>query len=163
MKLTPIDRFFAADCVKREVDAVHKEAKAQAQIYLDEARDNGQTSLISTYFGEEAGEYKRGRTRAKHVTEYNVCDTEELMDWLRYNDVTMFSYIKSHAQEFIEWLMNETGEFPDWVSKDEHDEPPTLKAPQIYRYDHELVKAKLAESGNILEGANQLLLGDGNE
>ena len=78
---TPIDKYFAAECVKREVDQVYKAAKADAEIYLDEARENGQTALVSTFFGEEAGEYKRGKTRAKHVTEFNVCDTQDLEEW----------------------------------------------------------------------------------
>lgn len=163
MEPTPIDRYFAAKCVKSEVDKVYKEAETEAAIYLDEARDEGKTSLISMYFGEEAGEYKRGKTRAKHVTEFNVCDTEELEAWAKDNAHTMMLFVVDNAEKFIEWLVHETGEIPDWVSTVEYDQPPTLKAPSIYRYDHELVKAKLAEGGNILQGANRLLLGDGDD
>lgn len=161
MRPTPIDRYFAAECVKKEVDAAHKEAKTQAQIYLDEAREKGQTSLISTYFGEEAGEYKRGKTRAKHVVEFNVCDAEELEDWVNANTYSVFLFVKGNVEVFARWIVENTGEVPEGISKDEYDEPPTMKAPQIYRFDHELVKAKLAEGGNVLEGANRLLLGDG--
>ena len=45
MAPTPIDRFYAAECIKREVDKVHKEAKAEAiedmiaEGVLDEARE----------------------------------------------------------------------------------------------------------------------------
>ena len=163
MQATPIDRYFAAECVKREVDSVYKDAKAEAEIYLDEARENGQTALVSTFFGEDAGEYKRGKTRAKHVTEFNVCDTQDLEEWAQENAHTMMLYVVDHSQAFIEWLITETGEIPDWVSKVEYDEPPHMKAPQIYRYDHELVKAALAKGGNLLEGANRLLLSGGDE
>lgn len=161
MRPTPIDRYFAAECVKKEVDAAHKEAKAEAQIYLDEARDNGQTSLISTYFGEEAGEYKRGKTRARHVVEFNVCDAEDLERWINGNAYSVFLYAKANTENFAKWILENTGELPEGIAKVEYDEPPALKAPQIYRYDHEAVKRKLAEAGNVLEGANRLLLGDG--
>lgn len=163
MQVTPIDRYFAAECVKREVDKVHKEAKAQAEIFLDEARDNGQASLISTYFGEDAGEYKRGKTRTKHVVEFNLGDSERLEDWVNDNAYTMFLFAKDYAEELGQWCMNNTGEIPDGITRVEYDEPPRLKAPQIYRYDHERVKEALAKGGNILEGANQLLLSGGNE
>jgi hypothetical protein len=163
MEPTPIDRYFAAKCVKSEVDKVYKEAETEAAIYLDEARDEGKTSLISMYFGEEAGEYKRGKTRAKHVTEFNVCDTGDLESWAKDNAHTMMLLFVNHTKELVEWLINETGEIPDGIARVEYDLQPTLKAPSIYRYDHELVKAKLAEGGNILQGANRLLLGDGND
>ena len=161
MKATPIDRFFAAECIKREVDAVHKEAKVEAQTYLDEAREKGQTALMSTYFGEEAGEYKRGKTRAKHVVEFDVSDAEELEGWLRENPDAARAYVMDRAVDFTAYWTENTGEVPDGVTRTERDEPPALKAPQIYRYDHELVKARLAEAGNVLEGANRLLLEDG--
>lgn len=158
---TPIDRYFAAKCVKKEVDKAFKDAETEAQIFLDEARENGQSALISTYFGEEAGEYKRGKTRAKHVIEFNVCDAEDLQGWIGENAHSVFLYVKANTESFAKWLMENTGELPDGIAKVEYDEPPTIKAPQIYRYDHELVKAKLSDGGNILQGANQLLLGDG--
>lgn len=161
--ITPIDRYFAAKCVKKEVDAAYKEAETEAAIYLDEAREEGKTSLISTYFGEDAGEYKRGKTRKKTVVEYNVPDIEEFGFWCTENIAALMEYVKEHASEFGQWWFEATGEMPDGISRVDYEEPPKLKAPSIYRYDHELIKAKLAAGGNLLEGANRLLLGDGDE
>ena len=163
MNPTPIDRYFAAECLKREVDKAHKAAKEDAAIYLDEAREEGKTSLISTYFGEDAGEYKRGKTRAKTVIEYNVTDMAEFVYWCSENRIALEIYVKEHASEFGQWWFETTGELPDGISRVDYEEPPHLKAPQIYRYDHEAIKAKLAEGGNILEGANRLLLSDGHD
>lgn len=160
---TPIDRYFAAKCVKSEVDKAYKEAEAEAAIYLDEARDEGKTSLISTYFGEEAGEYKRGKTRAKKIVEYNLAYPPLLEDWVNDNTYTVFLYLKERVADFGAWCVDTNGEVPEGISRVEHDEPPHLKAPSIYRFDHELVKAKLAQGGNLLDGANRLLLSDGNE
>lgn len=163
MTLTPIDRYFAAECVKREVDKVHKEAKAEAEAYLDEARENGQTALVSTFFGEDAGEYKRGKTRAKQVVEYNVCDIQELNAWLYDNLDAMSSFVCDKAIEFAQYWFEKTGELPEGTSRVYYDEPSKPKPPQIYRYDHDLVKATLADGGNLLVGANQLLLSGGDE
>lgn len=163
MQLSPIDRYFAAECVKREVDQVHKEAKAEAETYLDEARENGQTALVSKFFGEDAGEYKRGKTRTKHVEEFHLADSEELEDWVNVNTYTMFLFAKDFAKELGRWCLTNTGEIPEGITYVEYDEPPRYKAPQIYRYDHDRVKKMLAQGGNLLEGANQLLLGDGGE
>lgn len=163
MQPTPIDRYFAAECVKREVDQVYKDAKAEAEIYLDKARENGQTALVSTFFGEDAGEYKRGKTRAKRVVEFNLSDSRELEDWVNGNTYTMFLFAKDFAEELGKWCMNNTGEIPDGIAYVEYEEPPKPKAPQIYRYDHELIKCKLAQGGNLLEGANRLLLSGGDE
>ena len=163
MQPTPIDRYFAAECIKKEVDAAYKAAKEDAAVYLDEAREDGKTSLISTYFGEDAGEYKRGKTRAKTVVEYNVPDLAEFVYWCSENRIALEIYVKEHASEFGQWWFENTGELPDGISRVDYEEPPHLKAPQIYRYDHELIKQKLAEGGNILEGANRLLLSDGHD
>ena len=160
---TPIDRYFAAKCVKAEVDKAYKEAEAEAIYYLDESREAGKTSLISTYFGEEAGEYKRSKTRAKKVVEYNMTDMQTFNGWLYDNLDAMSAYICHNAKEFGEWWFEYTGELADGISRVEYEEPPHLKAPSIYRFDHDLVKAKLAQGGNLLDGANQLLLSDGNE
>lgn len=163
MAPTPIDRYYAAECIKREVDKVHKEAKAAAIDYLDAAREEGRTSLISTYFGEDAGEYKRGKTRAKTVIEYGVSGMGGFDDWCADNPQALHLFAMNHAEQFGQWWFEHTGELPDGISRVDTEEPPHLKAPQIYRYDHELIKAKLAEGGNLLEGANKLLLGDGDE
>lgn len=163
MQPTPIDKYFAAECIKREVDSVYKDAKAEAEIYLDEARENGQTALVSTFFGEEAGEYKRGKTRAKRVVEFNLSDSQDLEDWVNDNTYTMFLFAKDFAEELGQWCLNNTGEIPNGIAYVEYEEPPKLKAPQIYRYDYDRVKKMLAKGGNLLEGANRLLLSGGDE
>lgn len=161
--LTPIDRYFAAKCIKKEIDEAYRNAESEAAIYLDEARGHGMPTLTSTYFGEDAGEYKRGKTRVKHVVEFSLSDSGALEKWVEGNTYTAFLFLKDYASEFGSWCMTMTGEIPDGIEMDEHDEPPRVKAPQVYRYNHGLIKAKLAEGGNILEGANRLLLGDGDE
>ena len=163
MNPTPIDRYFAAKCVKREVDAAYKVAESEAAIYLDEARENGVNSLSSTYFGEDAGEYKRGKTCTKQVVEYNVPDIVDFEAWCMDNQVALVQYAKRNASDFGQWWFETTGEIPDGIARVDYEEPPKPKAPSIYRYNHELVKAKLAEGGNLLEGANKLLLGGGDE
>lgn len=161
--LTPVDRFFAAKCIKKEIDAAYKDAETEAAIYLDEAREHGMTALTSTFFGEEAGEYKRGRSYTKHVTTFALLSTVDLEQWVEQNSHVMYLFAMSRIEEFGEWCVTNTGEIPGGIEKCEYDIPPRTKAPQVYRYDHERVKQKLAEGGNILEGANRLLLGDGDE
>ena len=163
MKATPIDKYFAAKCLKKEVDAAYKQAETDAVVYLDDARDQGINSLVSKLFGEDAGEYKRGKTRRKLVVEYNVPDLEEFESWCADNHIALMQYAKKHASDFGQWWFETTGELPDGISRVDYEEPPRLKAPSIYRYNHELVRAKLAAGGNLLEGANRLLIGGGDE
>lgn len=161
MNITPVDRYFAAEYVKHKADEVHKRLKVEAQIYLDESREKGRPVLTSTYFGEEAGEYKRSKVRAKHIVEYNVCDAEALEDWINDNAYSVFLYAKANTEQFAKWLVEETGELPDGIARVEYDKPPSIGDPKIYGLNYELVEKRLSENGNIFAGANQLLLGDG--
>lgn len=157
-----IDRYFAADCLKAVVDEAHKQAKLDAEDYLAELRDaNGTTSMTSQVFGEDAGEYHYGRTRAKQVVEYSLTDRGDFELWLEDNAEEAVRFIASMPEEFAESWFAENGEVPDGISRVEFTQPPMTTAPKIYKGNRDVVKEKLSEGGNMLLEANRLLLGDG--
>lgn len=162
MKANPIDRLFAADCLKAEVDKKYKEVKRDAEDYLAEMRDSvGSAGLHSTVFGEEAGEFKYSRTRAREVVEYDLCDAESLEDWVNDNTYGVFLYLKENAPGFGEWWFDRNGEVPEGISRVSYTEPGRASTPKIYRQNREVVLAALKEGGNFFGKANELLLGDG--
>ena len=164
-----IDALFALCWLKKKVDAAYKNAETEAAIYLDEAREEGKTALVSTYFGEEAGEYKRGKTRKKRVTEYHVLDMRDLLEWLTGNIDAARSYACNNAIAFAQYWFDNTGEVPDGISRVEYDDLPKLKKPEIYRYNQEAIESKVLSEGlprvlaQTVGGDNVLLLGDGDE
>lgn len=158
----PIDKLMAIDTLKADVDAAHKEAKAQAEDFLAELRDTvGTTALTSTVFGPEAGEYKYGKTRAKKAVEYNLADQDDFEGWINDNAHGVYGYLARNVADFAEWWLTETGEVPDGISRVEYEVPATVTAPKLYKLDREAVRAKLTAGGNYFEEANKLLLGDG--
>ena len=162
MKASPIDRLFAADCLKAEVDKKYKEAKRDAEDYLAALRDEvGTMGLTSKVFGEEAGEYAYGKSRPKDGVEYNLCDAESFEDWVEDNVYGVFLYLKENAASFGEWWFDRNGEVPEGVSRVPYTEPAKITSPKIYRQNREVVLAALKDGGNFFGKANELLLGDG--
>ncbi len=157
-----IDRYFAADAIKAEVDEAHKKAKQDAEDYLADLRDSiGATSVRSTMFGDEAGEYHYGTTRKKQVVEYKLDSLDEFREWLSDNAKQAMWFIESMPEQFGKAWFEESGEVPDGITRVEYTQPPMATAPKIYKGDREVVKAKLLEGGNMFLAAGQLLLGDG--
>lgn len=155
----PITRYMAYECLYQEVSEGRKAAKLDAEDYLAEKESEGTASLVSPLF-PGAGEYKRGKSRAKRIVEYNLTDRYELASWMNRNRLEVESYILAHAEDFGRWCVDEHGELPDGIARVEYEEPPKQTAPKLYRFDGGIVKERLAElaGGNVLEGANQLLL-----
>lgn len=158
----PITRYMAYECLYQEVGKGRSAAKLDAEDYLSAKEMEGTASLVSPLF-PGAGEYKRGKTRAKRVVEYNLTDRYELAAWMEKNRIEVESYVLAHAEQFGKWCVDEHGELPDGIERVEHEEPPKQTAPKLYRFDGEAVKERLAEmaGGNVLAGANELLLSGG--
>lgn len=156
----PIDRYIGLEWLLQKVKAAHKEAKEQA---IDDLAtltgELGVTEMTSTMFGVEAGNLKYSKVRAKEVTEYNVCDAEELEDWINANTYTVFLFAKDHAEEFAKWVLENTGQPVDGVAVVKYKEPAKTGPAKLYGFDPKVVEAAFGD--NIMEGANQLLLGDG--
>ena len=160
----PVTRLMALECLKKEIDALHRAAKADAEDYLSENEQRGVRSLCSPVFAD-AGEYKRGKTRPKEVVDYGVRDRYELAAWMRRNRLAVESYAMAHAEDFAKWSVEETGELPGGTTRDARTEPPRPTPPKLYGFDAQAVKERLAElaGGNVLAGANALLLEGGGE
>ena len=156
---TPIDEFAVAEALKKEIDAVHKQKKQDAEDYLAEMRDSiGTTSLEPTMF-PGAGTYKYGQSRAKKEVEYNLCDKEDFDGWLATAKDATALFAASMPSEFGKWWFEMTGEIPDGISRVEVDIPPAATPPKFYKFDVQAVKDALGK--NLFQAANQLLLGDG--
>lgn len=152
-----IDRLFAIESIKQKIDEVEKKAKLDAEDYLASVESTSPVQ-ISELFGPDAGEYKRGRTRAKKTVEYNLADKMAFAGWLDENPKSYAKYILEHAEDFGQWWLESTGEVPDGISRVEYEIPAGYTAPKIYKPNYEHVRQVLASGGSILEAANKLLL-----
>ena len=163
MRADPIDRLFLADYMKNEVDKQYKEAKAAAEDYLAMKRAEGSASLTSTVFGEEAGEYRYSKIKAKTEIEYNECDPLGFDEWLEANILAARDYARANPAEFGEWFYERTGTLPDGISRLEVDVPARSGPPKISTQDRGVIEAWLKDGKkeNVFEKVNELLLGDG--
>lgn len=159
--MNPIDRFVGLKALKGAVDAEYRKAEVDAQDFFADKEREGIKSLSSTVFGDAGGEYHRGKTRAKTVVEYNLCDWDEFSKWLYDNVDAMHAFCFAKAEQFGQWRVENYGELPDGISRVEYQEPPKDTAPNLYRFDQKAVVACIAKGGNLFENANELLLGDG--
>jgi len=157
-----IDRYIGLEWLKKKVDAAHKEAKEQA---IDDLAtltgELGVTEMTSTLFGPEAGNLKYSKVREKKVTEFNVIDECDLFEWIGDNPGATKLYARENKVAFAEWWFEQTGEVPDGVSRVEYVEPAKVGPAKLYKFDPDVVEAKFGN--NVLLGANELLLGDGDE
>ena len=161
--MNPIDRYVGIKAIQGVVSAKLKEAELDAQDYFSEQEREGIKSLQSVAFGDCGGEYHRGKTKAKTVIEWNNTDWQEFSDWLDENSMQLNNFLFQNYKGFCEWWFERTGEVPDGISRVEYTEPSKQTAPKLYRFDQQGVIDKITESGGFFDGANRLLLGDGDE
>lgn len=158
--MNPIDRYVALKALKGAVDAEFKNAELDAADYFAEKEREGSTSLCSPVFGVSAGEYKRGKTKAKTVVEYDLADWDDFSAWLYDNVDAMHEFCFKKAEEFAKDRVEKHGELPDGIDRNEFQEPPKETGPKLYRFDQQGVVERIAQGGNLFEKANELLLGD---
>lgn len=157
----PIDKYLVVDVLKAEVDQAHKQAKADAEDFLAQAREANGTLGLSAPMFDGCGEFKYAKTRAKTKVEFGIADSEQLEDWVNDNAYTAFLYIKDNAASFGKWCQDNTGEVPDGIERTEVKVPAGYGAPKFYGVDAPKVKQTVSEDGYFFLEANQLLLGDG--
>jgi len=162
-----IDKLFALKAVEKKVVEERKLMEYECRDELLEAfQQDGTDRRTSPMFGPDAGKFSIKRMKGKPpetVTEYNLADDVAFAGWLEENQGPAISYVKTHAAEFSRIYFEATGELPEGISRVEYEQPgtePSVTA-QIYSFHEDVVLEKLAEGGNFLEGANRLLLGDG--
>lgn len=169
-----VDRLVAATWVKQKVDAAYKEAEADAFDELAEFTERTASGIISSYTDGNGdpvvlGEYKYSQTRPKTVVEYGISGLGGLPEWIGKNAEYVADWLATsakkggdtYAQKFAEWYFGMTGEVPEGMSRTERTEPARRGAPKLYRFDAEAVGSYFESNGGWLEGANRLLLGDG--
>jgi len=162
MKANPIDKLAVYQAIKDKVDAATKLAKQEAEEFFYAKRDeDGTASLTSPMFGADAGEYHCGKTKAKKEVEYHLADDVDFAEWLEANQDAAIQFAKLNAADLGRWWFDSTGELPDGVSRVEVDIPSAVTAPKFYRFDPSVVEEKLG--ANLFEGADRLLLGDGDD
>ena len=164
-----LDKLFALKAVEKKVTDERKLLEYECRDELLAAYEaDGTDRRTSPFFGPEAGKYSVKRFKAKPPivnVEYGMADDEEFAEWLEANQGSAISYVKAHAVEFAQSHFDATGELPDGFTRVEYEEPgePERVTAQVYSFKPDIVLEKLAEHGNVLEGANRLLLGDGDD
>lgn len=162
---TKIDKLFALKAVEQKVADERKLIEYECRDELLEALEkDGTDRRTSPYFGPEAGKFSVKRYKAKppkKVVEYNMTDDEAFAQWLDENVSHVIGHLILHYRDFVEAYFDGTGEVPDGIARVEYEEPgePERLSAQIYSFKPDIVIEKLG--ANFLEGANQLLLGDG--
>lgn len=155
-----VDRLMGLEWLKGIVDKAYKEAVSDARDELDELNgENGSTSIESTLFGPDAGTYKYSRVNKKHVVDYEFADADGFDEWCRDNVDAVIGFAARNAETFGKEWFDATGELPEGISRIEYDIPAMRGAPKLYGFDPNVIQSAIGE--NILEGANRLLLGDG--
>ena len=162
---TAIDRYMGLEWLKKEVDAAHKRAKADAEEELAaKTREDGVLEIASKVFGVDAGTYHYSNTRKKAVVEYNLTDKAELLVWLMSNGGAVTDYALEDPQAFAQWWFERTGEIPDGTARVEYEEPAKRGPAKLYGFDAKVVEAhvnpKVLEIVHALDGSG-LMLGDG--
>ena len=165
---TNIDRLFALKALEQKIVEERKMLEYECRDELLEAYAiDGTDRRTSPYFGNDAGKFSVKRYKAKpgkEVVEYNVTDEDAFAEWQAENADAAHLYVGVYAAEFSRWWFEQNGELPDGIARVTYEtdgEPERLSA-QVYSFKPDIVLEKLSEGGNVFEGANRLLLGDGN-
>lgn len=164
---TKIDKLFALKAVEQKVTEERKLIEYECRDELLEAFEaDGTDRRTSPYFGADAGKFSIKRmkgTPAKEVTEFNLTDDVEYAEWLESNASTLIAYAKLHHAEIAKYSVDNFGELPDGIAMVSYEEPgkePYVTA-QVYSFKPDIIIDKLG--GNMLEGANRLLLGESDD
>ena len=163
-KPTKIDKLFALKAVKGKVDEEYKLLEGECRQELLEAYDADGTDRKTAPMFPDAGKFSIKRTKGKKpetVVEFNLCDDEAMAEWLETNQGAAVRFAMLEAADFGRFWFNFTGELPDGISRVEYEEPgtPDVLSAQVYSFKPDVVIGTLG--GNLLERANELLLGDG--
>ena len=159
-----IDKLFALKAVEQKVKEERELLEYECRDELLEAyAKDGTDRRTSTFFGPDAGKFSIKRFKAKPgktVTEYNLADDEAFADWLADNPSAASRFAKLHAADLAEWWFDANGELTDGVSRVEYEEEgtPERVTAQVYSFKPDVVIERLG--GNLLEGANRLMLGE---
>lgn len=164
MEPTKIDKLFALKALKKKVDEEYKLLEGECREDLLEAyAQDGTDRKVSPFFGAEAGKFsikRSGGSEASTEDEFALDDDEALAEWLEANQGAAIRYAMLNAADFGAYWLHWSGEVPDGISLKRVEvpaQPPTLSA-QVYSFKPEVVIDKLG--GNLLAGANALLLGE---
>jgi hypothetical protein len=161
MELTPIDLLAVGEYYKKDADQTYKKLKENAEDYLASKRmSDGTTSIESKLFG---GEFHYGKTRAKNVVEFHMCDEEALAEWLEANQDAAIRYAILNGADFGMYWFNLTGELPEGVSRVECEESARETPPKLYKFDVGNVRKALGieqSFGEQLLGKPENLLED---
>ena len=164
---TKLDKLFALKALEQKIVEERKLIEYECRDELLEAyRNDGTDRRTSPYFGPEAGKFSIKRYKAKpdkKVVEFDLTDDAAFAEWLDKNTDHVIGHLILNYRSFVGAYFEGTGELPDGITITEHVEPgePERLTAQVYSFKADLVLEKLGE--NFLEGANQLLLSDGNE
>jgi len=169
MKPNAIDELFALKALEMKVreERELREYECRDDLLAAYGQD-GTDRRTSPYFGPEAGKFSVKRFKAKPGKEAEAFELEgweAFEEWLHANSEGVFTYAFEKAEEFARWWFSTTGELPDGIARKvtvSEGTPERLSA-QVYSFKPDIVLEKLAEDGNVFEGANRLLLGDGDD
>lgn len=163
-----IDRLFALKALEQRIAEERKLLEYECRDELLEAfEQDGTDRRVSPYFGPEAGKFsvKHYRERpGQEVVTYELEDWHEFSAWLDSDPKAAADFAFAKAELFAEWWTGRTGELPGGVSRKVAYEEgkPAYDSAQVYSFKPDLVLERLAECGNVFEGANRLLMeGDG--
>ena len=164
---TNIDKLFALKAVEQKVTEERKMLEYECRDELLEALGkDGTDRRTSPMFGPDAGKFSIKRMKGKpevEVLEYCLDDDVAFAEWLEGNIGAAVSYAKEKYKEFSRAHFEATGEVPDGIEVVKRVEPgtePSVTA-QVYSFKPDIVIERLG--GNLLESANNLLLGEADE
>lgn len=166
-RVTNVDRLFALKALETRIAEERKDLECECRKeLLGKYFEDGTDRMASPYFGPDAGKFSIKHYKAtpdSTVRTFKLADDEAFAEWCEDNVDSLVSYAKSHVASISEWMVGKTGELPDGTAFEDTHVPgkPEVLSAQVYSFKSDTVLDKLAQGGNILEGANRLLLGDG--
>lgn len=169
MKPTNLDKLFALKALEQKITEERKLLEYECRDELLEAyKSDGTDRRTSPYFGADAGKFSVKHFKAKpgrEVVTFELKDWDAFNEWVESNkdSIARCAFVK--AEDFAQWWVDNNGELPDGIIRTvSHEEgKAAYETAQIYSFKADKVLEKLSEGGNVFEGANQLLLSDGND
>lgn len=163
-----IDKLFALKALEQKVKEERELLEYECRDELIEAfKQDGTDRRTSPYFGAEAGKYSIKRIKGKPAQEevaYVLADDVAFAEWLESNVDSLMSFAKLRASDFSRIYFESTGELPDGIKREMYVSKPATEpsvTAQVHSFKADKVLEKLAESGNVFEQANMLLLEEG--
>lgn len=166
-KVTNVDKLLALKALETRIVEERKDLECECRKeLLGKYFEDGTDRMVSPYFGPDAGKFSvkhYKETPDSSVRKFRLIDDEAFADWCEWNIDAVVSYAKSHAASVAEWVVDKTGELPCGTYFEDVHVPgkPEVLSAQVYSFKPDVVLDRLAQGGNVLEGANELLLGDG--